>query len=656
MAAVEVRDAFRTGLRPTATLPTGMQALEACLDLKPSRDGLIAPTTIQFTEGLQDALTGAGITVAHPWPQFIQTRVGLFLATASTIYTVSKFGDVWTLTPITAWDWFRYRNVTDNVTFQTSLDPWESSPADQWSWVANGDVHHNTGAVTAYLRMTALEDLHYRDYTYHCQWTGTSAANHTGTGDRIRIVIGGDPGPWHTLATGAFSIDENVAVTSASSDYVAIECEANFHGSIASVYAHPIPALKSGTGLWHVAEIGTTVAFYNGGCVAAIRDGSYLTDDVVVPMTGCGYNGRGLTGAFTNGGIGSGTSWSDYWTYLFAGEYAPPLEASPMVNMLESLTENHVWWSSIAAGDSFLFHEYQRMTFGPAHESGDYTALDGYGLTNHFFIDLLKRNELGGRIMPWSGTVLAMRPLGSGVMVYGSTGVAFLFPISEPAAQFGLLKVSDVGILERDAVGGDQRRHLWIDANGHVRMTQDGRPPQVLDLRLEEWVGALDTIVVNYDDALGDFYITGLDSGDNLQTFVYSETGLGRQTDAVHSLVPISGELYGILTEGTADPTVRTHPIDFGNRAVKTLSLVGVGMVHTGTVNLRVYYKFDHTATWHASEWVELSSRAMVPLLVSGMDFTFEVKGASLSQLQYLVVELSDRGKRRLGALWKGPV
>ena len=236
-----------------------------------------------------------------------------------------------------------------------------------------------------------------------------------------------------------------------------------------------------------------------------------------------------------------------------------------------------------------------------------------------FVID--QSNVAGERPMPWSGEIYKILPLGVGLVIYGSNGIGLVrFKDTVP----GLVKVLRYGILSREAVGGDETLHTFIDTAGNLRqITEDF---QVSGPLYQEFFSPMigNEVVVSYNAQDGDFYIC-----DGVSGYVKTSEGLGETNQLTSTISTLAGELVGVTSLGVTTSTVETDSMDFGVRSRKTIDITEVGYSGSGSVQVSIGYRLASSESFQYTEWVDVNAEGIVTLPIAGIEFKVRVKCSS---------------------------
>lgn len=236
-----------------------------------------------------------------------------------------------------------------------------------------------------------------------------------------------------------------------------------------------------------------------------------------------------------------------------------------------------------------------------------------------FIID--QSNVAGERPMPWSGEIYKILPLGVGLVIYGSNGIGLVrFKDTVP----GLVKVLRYGIVSREAVGGDETLHTFIDTAGNLRqITEDF---QVSGPLYQEFFSPMigNEMVVSYNAQDGDFYIC-----DGVSGYIKTAEGLGETNQLTSTIAILAGELIGVATLGTTTANVETDSMDFGVRSRKTIDITEVGYSGAGDVQVSIGYRVASSESFQYTEWVDVNAEGIVTLPIAGIEFKIRVKCSS---------------------------
>jgi len=223
-------------------------------------------------------------------------------------------------------------------------------------------------------------------------------------------------------------------------------------------------------------------------------------------------------------------------------------------------------------------------------------------------------NLAGYRRDPYGGEVYHVRRLDDTVIGYSSKGIVLISPTSAPVATFGFTEMSDVGLINRGAMGGSLREQVYVGRDKKLRrITKKGI--EVLDYRY--YMEQLDEIVVSYNN---DFYI-----GDNEKTFLLTPQGLSEIPQHPSAVWGNIDEAY--MIPNTVDDykmTVVTHPFDMGYAGQKTIFSMETDLLLGYKPKVAVDYYLDPN-TYHTTKYVPLNNQNTASIIASGNVFALRL-------------------------------
>ncbi len=249
------------------------------------------------------------------------------------------------------------------------------------------------------------------------------------------------------------------------------------------------------------------------------------------------------------------------------------------------------------------------------------------------------KNTSGFVVMSWNGEVYQVKVLGDKVIVYGSGGITALIPYEHT---FGRIDLPFAGILGKDAVGGDDRQHLFIDETGKAwKLAPD---LSFSELGYSEFLSVLDaSCTVSHNKVNGDFYIS-----DGTYCYLASNNGMTRVEQCVSSCDIYSGELVcGNSYNSVGQAYIVTDTIDFESRGIKTITALEIGTLDT-SCKASVLYRFSGKQSWQESIAKTVNKNGSVFPIVSGVEFRIKILFPSYSdaEVDYINIRYKNVDKR----------
>jgi len=410
----------------------------------------------------------------------------------------------------------------------------------------------------------------------------------------------------------------------------------------------------TGSDVWHMADFYDSWMLFNGTSVVVKtnKEGMFgetnnvFVQNAIAIQTGCDFPGRAIMGGFSPASYFS-TSWDAIWDDWL-------LHAPFTLDMtLDDVDTNFVMWTTIGGGDLLNLFLPDMAVDGVIKEDKR-TTRDG------MFLELWRRNEAGFMPMPWQGTVLVVKPLGNGVMVYGDDGIAFMPHVTDPYPTFGLRKLGAFGIGGRGCVGGDNSTHIFLDTAGVLwRISSENYSLQKLGYE-EVFDGLVDQkVVISYNQRDNEYIISGEDSSNNALSYVLTPTGLGQSPQQVTSAYTVEGALLGVFsTDASTIPIAVTDVLDFGYRDLKTITTVELGIEVTtdATTHVAVDYRYNKDDSWTRSTWVLVNDMGFARIQATANEFRVAVKCSKYAdmKLDYINVKWQSSGRRTVRGLHAG--
>ncbi|MBE3038366.1 MAG: hypothetical protein IMZ62_06100 [Chloroflexi bacterium] len=272
-----------------------------------------------------------------------------------------------------------------------------------------------------------------------------------------------------------------------------------------------------------------------------------------------------------------------------------------------------------------------------------------YGLTRPFYLEHVRRRDMGILPVPWQGTQRVLKSLGSNALIYSDNGVAELIPFdAESGPTLGFKKLPNVpGIHGRAAVAGDDSVHLMVDKTGCVWRFKPGQAPERLEY---EWLfSSLTDIVVTFDSTREEFYIGGK-IGSTLYSYLYTASGgMSKIPQCVTSLECGGGTLRGIVSSNqfTTFKAV-TGVFDMGTREPKTIREISIGLTTSAVATLvMLWYKDGVSGTWKTAAPHTLFGKGNIYCAVTGVEFKLQIDIPALTsvEIDYINVHWLPDGK-----------
>lgn len=246
----------------------------------------------------------------------------------------------------------------------------------------------------------------------------------------------------------------------------------------------------------------------------------------------------------------------------------------------------------------------------------------------NFALDIT--DDAGYRPMSWPGCVYQIKQLGKTAIIYGSGGVTVAFPVAEPKPTFGFDDILNIGIKDKNAVGGDTHIHFCIDILGCLhKITSEG----VTRLGYEEFLFPMVNPVVLWDAAEDRLYISDASIG-----YIYNENTLTGGYANLTGLYRIKESLIAV-SPGTiiADPVeLCTDIIDFKRRGLKSIESMQFDAISEVPLFAAIDYRYRKKDEFRTTQWSQLNNEGVAHIKTVGVDFRIRLKG-----LNYGIFDIS---------------
>lgn len=229
-------------------------------------------------------------------------------------------------------------------------------------------------------------------------------------------------------------------------------------------------------------------------------------------------------------------------------------------------------------------------------------------------------------------------------IVYGSSGITLMAPVTSPFATFGFKKISDVGILGPGSVCGDDAKHYFINKNKELCMLEAGDAKAVV-LGFAEYIEAIspgNEIVMMFYDALNERVYISSSVGGLILTKSGMGGGFANLTAADGVIFASDGALASVSQE------ICTDVIDMKTRGIKTIQEVLVGTALTQNLLVAIDTRFDKASAFVTSPWVSTNTEGVAFPMVSGIEFRIRAKTAAYEdfEIDYISLRFKFSDKR----------
>lgn len=616
---LELRDSLIKGLRPDSRVARNSGYLSTSRGGKSKVFGMSAYSgpTQPFSAG---TLSGAGVTIAHPFPQLFRGRRETLLADNDMVYTVNESS--WALTQPTV------RSATPSTEYITNGDFSNASGWTQTSgtWSITGGKATLTALNVTNLLQQASGDLvtPLSNNTLYLVTIDITFPDPPTSSKYVELILSNATSS-KIHHSGRHYFYANVTNLVTPNFYISVTQALGVSFDNVSVKAFGSGTISAG-GSWHFADGGEIWVMTNGTSVVFRNpyDGRIYTSTTNVPQTCTYHRGRFMYGGFS-------TSFSAFDNFI------PQLDTA----LVDSVGPSTVYWTSVNAGDALALWLTGIYNYGPR---GGFTAED-----DPYWLEMLQRQDSGIMDMPSQGEIQCLKPLDEGVMCYAENGISYLAPFIDPVPTYGRTDLIDIGVAGRSAVAGDPRKHIFVLGTGDLWSVDAARA--VSKLGYAEYFLPLlgDDIVASFDSEEREFYFSN-----DEDCFILTESGLSQIPELVTSVATVSGGLVGIKEAADdVDFKVITDTIDLGGRKLKTILSVELGMSDYTLVDVYLHHRMEDNDAFTVSGPYDVDRDGVARVQISCVEFRVEVRAAAYSgiSIDYLNVVWTTSTKASTGHL-----
>ena len=659
-----LKEHLANGLRPESYLDRNAPYLQTCTNLRPTEYGLkdfhvLNSPVWDFT------LDAGAITKAWPFPQLFRANTGTYMLTETGMYLVTEAGaGSWTFTDISAlfYDIATYGLVAPRAqAIPAGGGPWQLADSFDSTMLCNGaDFIIKAGYYSATRLFVACDGQETcTDGTFDAgpgaEWA--LSASFTDTGGEIRYAGVPTPTGTATQVWAQQAADDELVVgklyevvfniTDVAGAWTCAVSLGGTAGATVTTGGKHTQYIRCGTATVSVVVTATGAGTFDLLDISVIRKAPSIN------TAGMWKEGRMVLGGFDEYFYAN----SDWPTFLATYAGNMPGEFDSVIDFTSTPGSNWVWVTSIGGADINCLLDSAFLTYGVTSAyGGPYT---GYGTENPFFIDLLRKNQVSMRPLPWQGTVLNLSQLGDSMIAYGSGGATALI---EGAPLVGTRKLlgwgKSLGIAGRCAVGGGVEEHIVLDESGDLWRVQSNLV--ATRLGYSEYLSPMlsNDVIITHDSQHDEYYIA-----DGVVSYLLNKDGLCRAPRTPTSVSFAQGGLVSIYMEndgtlvGSPAPTdaveIVTQPF-YGDSHRKVWEMNFVTVVSTDTDatgwQVAVDYRFSKGAEWQRTDAVTCDERGTARVNVSGTEFRIVLSHAdrTLGDLDNVELELSVGGKRSI--------
>ena len=263
-------------------------------------------------------------------------------------------------------------------------------------------------------------------------------------------------------------------------------------------------------------------------------------------------------------------------------------------------------------------------------------------------------NEAGYRRCPFGGEVYHVRRLGDSVIGYSSKGIVQLDPVVEPTTTFRFKELHDIGLINRGAMNGNLREHVFVDSDYNLCKIGIDNSLKVLGYKYYMKQLAGEDIIVSYDPSHGDFYI-----GNSKKTFLLSPNGLTeikQHPSAVWRSDNESHMIPDVVDDN--ESFIHTELFDMDYRGQKTIFSMETDAMYVSDAEIGLDWTHD-LINWNLDFYKPLNNQGISSIIASGNAFRFKLKFPTIyeeTRISYLKVRYKMTDLRGIRGIYAPPL
>ena len=261
-------------------------------------------------------------------------------------------------------------------------------------------------------------------------------------------------------------------------------------------------------------------------------------------------------------------------------------------------------------------------------------------------------NEAGYRRCPFGGEVYHTRRIGESAIGYSSKGVIKITPVAQPASTMSFEEIHDVGIINRGAINGNLRKHIFVDTDYNVvEVTKDAAKVLGYQHYMEQLAG--EDIIVSFNSANGDFYI-----GNSTKTFLLSIRGMTEILQHPSAVWRSNRQSWMLPDAVDSDlPVIVTEPFDMTYAGQKTLSSIESDASVVSDPEAGADTTFDNNS-WTLATYRPMNDQGITAVPVAGNTFRAGIRFGTIynnTRISYLKIRFKMTDLRGIRGVYAPP-
>jgi hypothetical protein len=232
-------------------------------------------------------------------------------------------------------------------------------------------------------------------------------------------------------------------------------------------------------------------------------------------------------------------------------------------------------------------------------------------------------NEAGKAFLKGIGSIYGIYKLGKNAVVYGSNGVGILTPVE---LAWGFKKLSNRGIISRDAHTGNESTSWYIDISNNLCKVSDG----IERIGYSEYLSTLTNPVMLIDDLRELIYICDDNKG---YVYSYVDDSFSECYNNITGFGYIEGDDLACIPSDVESPMnnrpnvmLKTSVLDFGSRKAKTISSINIATDIDSNIEAAIEYRTSIHDEFKSTPWVSFTPQGIAYLPCYGIEFMIKLR------------------------------
>jgi len=243
-------------------------------------------------------------------------------------------------------------------------------------------------------------------------------------------------------------------------------------------------------------------------------------------------------------------------------------------------------------------------------------------------------NEAGYRRDPYGGDVYHVKMIGDHVVGYSSKGIVLMSAVTEPAQTIGFDLLSEIGLINKGAIAGNDTRHVYVGEDFILREValhgELTKKYTVAEIGYKHYMEELEgeDIIVTYDPSKKDFYI-----GNSSKTYLLSPYGLTEVKQHPSAVWRSNGETCMLPDTVDSDKSyLCTEVFDMTYKGQKTVFSIETDAMLAVGAEAGIDWAND-LISWGTEFYKPINNMGIAAIIASGNLFRFRLRFTTIYEI-----------------------